>query len=85
MTLRVEISIVPFGNEEKKRIIHQINISNISLNPGDNCQYGVEVDKYKTEKYDSVVDHRRSLGALKLVHAVFEELELQGKLDTKVT
>lgn len=85
MTLRVELSIIPFGNESKKRVIHQINISNISLNPGDNCKYGVEVDKYKTGEYDSIVDHRRSLGALKLVHGVFEELELQGKLDNKVT
>lgn len=82
MTLRVELSIIPFGDESKKRVIHQINISNISLHPGDNCKYGVEVDKYKTEKYDSIVDHRRSLGALKLVHSVFEELELQGKLNS---
>lgn len=85
MTLRVRVSIVPFGDETKEREIHQINISNISLYPGDNCKYGVEVDKYKTEEYDSVVDHRRSLGALKLIHGVFEELELQGKLDSKTT
>lgn len=81
MTLRVEVSIVPFGDESKKRVIHQINISNISVHDGDNCEYGVEVDKYKTWEYDSFVNHRRSLGALKLVHGVFEELELQGKLD----
>lgn len=74
MTLRVEISIVPFGEENEKRIIHTLNISNISFNPGDNCQYGVEIDKYKTEDYAVIVDHRRSSGALKLVHGVFEAL-----------
>lgn len=81
MTLRVRISIVPFGDESKEREIHQINISNISLNPGDSCQYGVELDKYKTGEYDSIVDHRRSLGALKLVHGVFEELGRKKKLN----
>lgn len=81
MTLRVEVSIIPFGDESGKRVIHEINISNISLYPGDNCRYGVEIDKYKTGKYDFEVDHRRSLGALKLVHGVLEELEkLQKEL-----
>lgn len=85
MTLRVEISIVPFGDEGKKRVIHQINISNISLHSRDDCKYGVEVDKYKTGEYDSIVDHRRSFGALNLVHSVLEELKSQGKLDSKIT
>jgi hypothetical protein len=86
VTLRVRISIVPFGDEEKEQEIHQINISNISKDHVlDTCLYGVEMDKYKTGEYDTIIDHLRSAGALKLVHGVFDDLELGGMLNNKAT
>lgn len=84
MTLRVRISIVPFGDESQEKEIHQVNISNITYAPKENCRYGVEVDKYKTGEYDVIVDHRRALGALKLVHGVFEELSTKGMLKNEI-
>jgi hypothetical protein len=76
MTLRVRISIVPFGDEEKEREIHQINISNLG-DTGDKFGfylYGVEVDKYKTGEYDFKVEHMRQHGALQLVNQVLERV-----------
>ena len=69
MTLRVRISIVPSGDEEEEREIHQINISNLGSTEKPNVYvYGVEVDKYKTREYDVTLDHIRQDGALKLVY-----------------
>lgn len=75
MTLRVRISIVPFGDEDLEREIHQINISNLG-DMGDRfgpCLYGVEVDKYKTGEYDVELYHKREDGPLKLVNLVLED------------
>lgn len=79
MTLRVTLSIVPFGNEDDLYDIHHINISN--LGPADNnllssdvCRYGVEVDKYKTGKYDYEIAHNRKDGAIALVSLALKEI-----------
>ncbi len=79
MTLRVTLSIVPFGVEEDIYDIHQINISNLGpenkeLLKSHICEYGVEVDKYKTGEYNTKVIHDRTDGALNLVRKVLENL-----------
>lgn len=74
MTLRVEVSIVPFGDEDDKRIIKTLNISNLGMIDFDECEYGVEVDKYKTKQYDTRLYHIRSEGAEKLVKLALEKL-----------
>ena len=69
MTLRVRLSIVPFGDEAKEREIHQINISNLGQNfENAYYTYGVEMDKYKTNDYDCVTYHFREDGPLELVY-----------------
>ena len=72
MTLRVRISIVPFGDESQEKEIHQINISNLGKF-GDYYKYGVEVDKYKTGEYDTYVRHRREDGPLLLSAMALDE------------
>lgn len=75
MTLRVEISIIPFGNEEGKRIIKTINISNIKQNSFGNCDYVIEVDDYKNYNSDTpIVNHNRADGAEMLVKKSLEKL-----------
>jgi hypothetical protein len=74
MTLRVRISIVPFGDEEQEREIHQINISNLASLGLGLCEYGVEMDKYKTGNYDFKITHQRQDGPLTLVYKVLEKL-----------
>ena len=75
MTLRVRISIVPFGDEAKEREIHQINISNLGrTETPDVSIYGVEVDKYKTDEYDATLDHMRQDGPLSLVYNALGEI-----------
>ena len=75
MTLRLELSIIPFGDEDGKRIIKTINISNLgSVDDNGICLYGVEVDKYKTRKYDCTVTHKRSDGAETLVRKLLQDL-----------
>ncbi len=74
MTLRVRISIVPFGNESQEREIHQINISNLKDWGLGFAEYGVEVDKYKTDEYDFRLTHMRQEGALELVAKVMEKI-----------
>jgi hypothetical protein len=76
VTLRVELSIVPFGDEDSKRVIHQINISNLGLSSTypDQYEYGVEVDCYKTGDYNHKVFHRRDAGAIELVRKAIGEL-----------
>ena len=72
MTLRVRISIVPFGDESQEKEIHQINISNLGMF-GDYYKYGVEVDKYKTGEYEAYVRHRREDGPLLLSAMALDE------------
>lgn len=72
MTLRVRISIVPFGDESQEREIHQINISNLG-GEVDSYLYGVEVDKYNTGEYDVYVYHKRDDGPLLLSAMALDE------------
>ena len=68
MTLRVRLSIVPFGDESQEREIHQINISNLGeMDALERDVYGVEVDKYEKGNYDLYLPHQRADGAMKLV------------------
>jgi hypothetical protein len=74
MTLRVTLEIVPFGNEDEKRVIEEVNISNLGATDLGVYQYGIEHNKYKTRKYDAVVEHHRQDGAIKLVSLAMEAL-----------
>jgi hypothetical protein len=79
MTLRVTFEIVPFGEEDNKRKIREINISNLGpankdLLRSDVCEYGVEIDKYKTDDYDYRVVHNRNDGDISLVNLVLKEV-----------
>ncbi len=79
MTLRVRISIVPFGDESKERELHQINISNLERHhQPDTYNYGIELDKYEGNNYLARVTHVRSEGSIKLVmKAIKRILELE--------
>ncbi len=74
MTLRVRISIVPFGDETKEREIHQINISNLGEANIKECNYGIELDKYKSGSYLARVTHVREQGAITLVYKVLKRI-----------
>ncbi|CAB4139165.1 hypothetical protein UFOVP346_25 [uncultured Caudovirales phage] len=79
MTLRIDVSIVPFGDESEIRNIYTVNVSNLGTLDGDLCEYGVEVDKYKTKDYDTYVTHHRSDGAMMLVLKAITEV-IKGDL-----
>ena len=74
MTLRVEISIIPFGRERERRTIETFNISNISFEEkleeqelGDDT-YVIEHHDYKNYGEDNLrVSHKREDGAIALV------------------
>ena len=78
MTLRVTISVVPFGNEDNEYELDQINISNLGSANG-LTTYGVEVNKYKTGKSDFFVQHKRRDGSTELARKVLERLSHNGK------
>jgi len=85
MTLRVTISIVPFGEEEKERAIRTINISNLGkayddMRVDNPYRYGIEVDRYKTDEYDAFVFHYREDGPEILVSNVISTLKRERKL-----
>jgi len=75
VTLRVELSIIPFGDETKKRVIETINISNLGVAevPGrltlDDPEYEYVVEHNDYKKFDDNtlrVYHKRNDGALRL-------------------
>lgn len=83
MTLRVTLSIVPYGVEEDIYDIHTINISNLGSYPTqlDVYRYGVEVDEYKKPDvldYKYVVSHKRDDGPLQLVMQALEKVLRNG-------
>jgi hypothetical protein len=79
MTLRVRISIVPFGDETKERELYQINISNLGKHIGDDYNYGIEMNKYEGNNYLARVTHSRSEGPIKLVFKALKRvLELES-------
>lgn len=67
MTLRITLEIVPFGNEDAKRTIHTINVSNMGKYSAsehtDGYLYSVKLDG---ELIMENLYHSRSHGALKL-------------------
>ena len=84
MTLRVTVEIVPFGDEEEKRVIDVYNISNLGASQQDPVgrtpyRYGVEKNKYKTGEYDLFVGHYREDGYEELVREVFSYLSVLPK------
>lgn len=79
MTLRVEISIIPFGDEDKKRVIETLNISNITFKEGCSATgedfYVIEHNDYKNYNEDTPrVHHQRKDGALTLVKLALKKL-----------
>ena len=79
MTMRVTISIVPFGDEEKKYDIETLNISN--MGPDEEwddeniCEYAIEHNEYKKfSKPFLAVSHNRKNGALVLAEVALAEL-----------
>lgn len=77
MTLRIEISIIPFGDETEKKVIETFNISNITMwetfpdqEVGDNL-YVVEHNDYKNYNEDNYrLLHKRQNGAIELASKV---------------
>lgn len=79
MTLRVTLEIVPFGNEDEKRTIETINISNIGFDLYNyKYMYYIEHNEYKEFKSKIVIYHDRSQGALilaqKAINAVLDSM-----------
>lgn len=77
MTLRVTLSIVPFGDETKERVIETLNISNTTFEEGRGPNgediYRVEHNKYKAGRDRSpCVAHFRSDGAFKLAELAIQ-------------
>ena len=77
MTLRIEISIVPFGDESKKKVIETFNVSNITLmekfpdQEVDDNLYVVEHNDYKNYNKDNYrLLHKRHHGAIELASKV---------------
>lgn len=74
MTLRVELSIIPFGDETKKRVIETINISNLGVTRENICEYVVEHNSYKSyEDGTPRVYHDRDDGAIWLAAKALEK------------
>lgn len=79
MTLRVTIEIVPFGEEDKKYPIRQLDIFNKGQYDFGHYEYGViELNPEKEEwgLYSKTVLHRRDLGAPALIAKVIKELDI---------
>jgi len=87
MTLRVTLEIVPFGDEDKKYKIRQLDIFNMGIAPptkegwdrGGYHEYGViDIDPEKNTGglYQETVLHRRWEGACELVAKVIYGLIL---------
>lgn len=79
MTLRVTLEIVPFGDEDKKRTIETLNISNLGPDMEfDNeniCEYLIEHNEYKQwSKPNLVIPHNRKQGALVLAELALHEI-----------
>lgn len=79
MTLRVEISIVPFGEEDKKKVLRTINVHNIKqleIDPveGPICEYEVQ-DADDPDLIVPNITHARADGALVLSRAALEGVE----------
>lgn len=79
MTLRVTVEIVPYGVEEEKYTIRQLDIFNKGRVDLSRCEYGVIDINPEKEEYglhEKEIIHRRDLGAMQLIKKAVEELEL---------
>lgn len=75
MTLRVEVSIIPFGREDDRTVIKTLNISNMGKLYDNVYDYVIEVDEYKAMRPDVVkVSHDRADGAETLIKKSLEAL-----------
>jgi hypothetical protein len=76
MTLRLTLEIVPFGDEDKKRTIEVVNISNLGwADEGADYKYLIEHNKYKARDPESpTVSHLRADGAMVLARKALEVL-----------
>ena len=73
MTLRIEISIVPFGVEDDKYVLDTINVSNRGMIDWGIAQYSVEHNKYH-EDLEPKITHNRDHGALVLAEKALRYL-----------
>ena len=83
MTLRVTVSIVPYGDEADERDVAVFNISNLGISEdGKQHKYGVEVNTYKTFNNGKpiFIFHNREDGFERLI-----ELAMNAVIDDKDT
>ena len=79
MTLRIQVSIVPFGDETKKREILTLNISNVThkdgRGPNGEDTYIIEKNDYKNYTDQTPrLHHHRDDGFEALVIAALEKV-----------
>lgn len=77
MTLRCTIEIVPFGDEERKRTIGVLNISNIGRIGWDDYAYEAKLEELERPRsIDPVTfEHARADGAWRCVQRALEAIE----------
>lgn len=75
MTMRITISIVPFGREKDEYTIETINVSNLGTTDLREWEYVVEHNSYKNYDHTTPrVFHERSKGAIALAAKALEKL-----------
>ena len=84
MTLRVTLEIVPFGNEDNKRTIYELEIWNMgSKTKGGKSRYQCDVIRdgapFVPEGGVIRLAHMREHGAPRLVRRVLQRLEPSGR------
>lgn len=89
MTLRVTIEIVPYGDEDNKRIVETIDISNETYVRGPENDYGElcdysfisSNDRMYSYVHGEISKHRRSDGYYPLIQRVMQALRDKETLD----
>jgi hypothetical protein len=77
--IRVTIELIPFGNEEEKSTLGEINIIN-DLTSSKRPEFGNYIIKYKSLGYSyqkrliNIKNHKREDGYLKLLQKVVNKL-----------
>ena len=77
--LRVIVEIVPGGREREKRVIGELEISNITELAEDSDYRVVARLEGKTQKPFVIKSHRRSLGWGPLVVRIIQELKFKER------
>lgn len=74
--IEVTVDIVPFGLEERRKLIGKIKIANIYMRPNDMADYGFSLYNESGEitTTGGVKEHQRSLGVWKLLLKVLNQL-----------